>query len=64
MSKIQRTTALGLLGVALLVLVISISHSLATYQVQLQAVAASHCGGGPCYEALLLDAAPDALLGE
>jgi hypothetical protein len=25
----------------------------ATYQVQLQAVAGSHCGGTPCYEALL-----------
>jgi hypothetical protein len=33
----------------------------ATYQVRLQAVDGSHCGGGPCYEALLLDAAPGAL---
>jgi hypothetical protein len=30
----------------------------ATYQVQLRVMAGSHCGGGPCYEALLLDAAP------
>jgi hypothetical protein len=30
----------------------------ATYQVHLQAVAGSHCGGSPCYEALLLDAVP------
>jgi hypothetical protein len=30
----------------------------ATYQVQLQVMAGSHCGGGPCYTVLLLDAAP------
>jgi hypothetical protein len=44
MSKIQRTTALGLIGVALLVLVISISHSLATNT------------GGPIYMVAALDA--------
>jgi hypothetical protein len=30
----------------------------ATYQVELRAVTAGRCGGVPCYEALLLDAAP------
>jgi hypothetical protein len=36
----------------------------ATYQVQLRAAPAGSCTIPPCYQALLLDAAPAALLGE